>query len=481
MGGLPKKAHILSSLRQDDPVLLALDSGALLFRPGTLPAGQLEQLQASARGIVAAYNSMSFQAVAVAAADLGAGLDFLLDMQKHSRFPWLSANIVTGSSNRHIFTPYTVLAAGDLRIGVIGLTGPEAAELLSGKDNALLLPWSEALPPQLALATELSDMLVLLSSLPPAENKQIAERFPEIHIILQSGTGNNNMAPHLVNNSLITWVENQGRHAGLLDVQWNLQEKRWQDPAEQELLLGRKNEMDGILWQLGRFRSQGDPETVYRDQPHRLRTYHALIDRQKALQKEISRLESDLSRQAVDSRKATFSHRFYAMDRKVPDHPEVRAIVEATTREVNSIGGRVASGIGGSQPVLPALPLPAGYAGNRSCRQCHESQWNTWRASRHARAYDTLAAKNQEHNMRCLPCHVTGGFVRTGPEIINHAEELRAVGCESCHGPAAGHTITPAQNKPPRLATGLCFGCHTPDQSPDFNITEALARLGCGG
>jgi len=480
LGGLPKKAQILSSLRQDDSALLALDSGALLFPSVTLPAGQLEQMQAKARGIVAAYNKMSFQAVAVAAPDLAAGLDFLLDMQKQSRFPWLSANIVDRSTNRHIFTPHIVLAAGDLRIGVLGLTGPEAAELLSDQDNAVLLPWPEALPPQLALANEKSDMLVLLSSLPPAENKQIAERFPEIHIILQSGTGNSNMAPQLLNNSLIAWVEKQGRHAGLLDVQWNPREKHWQDPAEVDLLQGKKNEMDGILWQLGRLRSQGDPETVYRDQPQRLRTYHALVGRQKTIQEEIGRLGADVSRQAAGSGKATFGHRFYAMDRKVPDHPEVRAIVEATTREVNSIGGLSASGIGNSQPVATILPLPEGYAGNRTCRECHEGQWNRWRTSRHARAYDTLAAKNQQHNMSCLPCHVTGGFARTGPELINHAEELRTVGCESCHGPGAAHASAPVQNKPLRLATELCFGCHTPEQSPNFKVEEAVARLGCG-
>lgn len=481
MGGLPKKAHTLSSLRQSGPPLLALDSGALLFKPGKPAAGQLAQLQATARGIVAAYNGMAFQAVAVAGADLGAGLPFLLEIRKESRFAWLSANIVNRSRNRHIFTPSTVLTAGDLRIGVIGLTGPDAAELLNDKDDAVLLPWPEALPPQLARAKGATDMLVLLSSLPEAENKRIAERFPEIHLIFQSGTGGSNMAPHLVNNSLIAWVEKQGRHVGLLDVQWNPREKRWQDPAEENLLQGKKREMDGILWQLGRFRSQGDPEIVYRDQPLRLRTYHALVGREKVLRGEMEHLEAGLARQARESGEATFSHRFFAMDKKVPDQPEILAIVEATTREVNRIGGKAASGIGNSRQVVPALPLPEGYAGSRTCRECHDGQWNRWRASRHARAYDTLSARNQQHNMRCLPCHVTGGFERSGEELVNHAEDLRAVGCESCHGPAAAHTRTPVRNKPPRLATELCLRCHTPDQSPNFKVEEAVGRLRCGG
>ena len=461
--------------------MLALDSGALLFKEEKLPPDQREQLMVTAQGIVAAYNTMSFAAVGVARQDLAAGLPFLLAAQKKANFPWLSANLLNRSDHKPWLKPHTLLTAGGLRIAVIGLTAQGSDSIFTEKDNAVIAPWEEVLPKEIAQLRGRAEMTILLSSYPPAINRKIAEAHPEIHLILQGGNSLGNIPPERVNNTLITQVEAQGKSVGILEVHWNAQNKRWEEPGAKNLLTDKKNEMDRLGWQINRYRRHGEPEQAFKDQPEVLEAYNDLLARQKLLEEEIVRLTAEQkAREARSQKLSSYSFHFEAMRKELPDNPAVRAIVDGTTSEVNRIGkAAVKAKISESTAQQPTGSSGA-YVGSSACTSCHAPQFAKWRGTQHATAYDTLEAKGQQFNVQCLPCHITGSAAQTGQEMLALAHDLHQVGCESCHGPGRLHTAQPKVAKPDRPVMAICLRCHKGEHDDKFNFAEAIGRLRCG-
>ena len=462
--------------------MLALDSGALLFKDEKLPPDQREQLAVTAQGIATAYSKMSFAAVGVAGQDLAAGLPFLLALQKKASFPWLSANLLSRTERKPWFKPHTLITGGGMRIAVIGLTGQGSDSLLPEKDNAVIAPWEEVLPKELVQLRGRADMTILLSSFPAAINRKIAAAHPEIHLILQGGSTQGNIPPERVNNTLITQVEAQGKSVGILEVHWNKQSKRWEETSAENLLTDKKNEMDRLGWQINRYRKHGDPAQAFKEQPQVLEAYNDLLARQRLLEEEIGRFTAEQNtREANRQRFSSYSSRFEAMRKELPDNPAVRAIVEATTNEVNRIGkaaakARIADSTGQNQG-----GVSGNYAGSTACTSCHAPQFAKWRGTQHATAYDTLETKGQQFNVQCLPCHITGPAAQTGQEMLALAHDLRQVGCESCHGPARAHTLQPAAAKAGQPTMDTCLRCHIGEHDDRFNFSEALSRLRCGG
>ena len=481
MGGLPKKAQQLEAIRGAKKPVLALDSGALLFKEEKLPPDQREQLTVTAQGIVAAYNKMSFAAVGVARQDLAAGLPFLLATQKKSCFPWLSANLLTRTDHKPWFKPHTLITTGGLRIAVIGLTAQGSDSLFSEKDNAIIAPWEEVLPKEITQLRGRADMIILLSSYPPAINRKISEAHPEIHLILQSGNGQGNTPPERVNNSLITQVEAQGKSVGILEVHWNAQSKKWEEPGSENLLTDKKNEMDRLGWQINRYRMHGVPEQAFKNQPEVLEAYNNMLARQKLLEEEIVRLAAEQkAREASRQKLSSYSFHFEPMRKDLPDNPAVRNIVDATTNEVNRIGKAAGKTRIAETAAQQQGGLSGNYVGSTACTRCHAPQFAKWRGTQHATAYGTLEAKGQQFNVQCLPCHITGPAAQTGQEMLALAHDLRQVGCESCHGPGRAHTLQPAVTKIGQPTMDTCLRCHIGEHDDRFNFAEALSRLRCG-
>lgn len=135
------------------------------------------------------------------------------------------------------------------------------------------------------------------------------------------------------------------------------------------------------------------------------------------------------------------------------------------------------------------------YEGAASCKMCHMTPksgaaYKIWQASKHAKAYATLASEeakaigkklgiaDPQKSEKCLSCHVTAAGVDAkllGPKYS--IEE--GVGCESCHGPGSEYkskkvmdglfakTIEPASVGLILPTEENCKKCHN-DKSPTF-------------
>jgi len=155
-----------------------------------------------------------------------------------------------------------------------------------------------------------------------------------------------------------------------------------------------------------------------------------------------------------------------------------------------------------------AYAQDATYVGNKQCKICHNKadegeQWNKWKASKHAKALETLSApeakaaadkmkvaKPAAEAPECLKCHVTAFDEKTGAAPATIAKE-DGVQCESCHGPASLHvadgkkfksgdkTIVMSAHIKRGADEAICKTCHN-EGSPTwkgFDFKQASATI----
>ncbi len=113
------------------------------------------------------------------------------------------------------------------------------------------------------------------------------------------------------------------------------------------------------------------------------------------------------------------------------------------------------------------------YAGAESCRACHESEWDAWSRTKHAHAFESLAATDDWSNARCIGCHTTGATDKSFLDADSMDPARLNVQCEECHGPGAAHVASPG---PLKANPKRCTVCHDPVNSPGFEWTSYLER-----
>jgi peroxiredoxin len=142
------------------------------------------------------------------------------------------------------------------------------------------------------------------------------------------------------------------------------------------------------------------------------------------------------------------------------------------------------------------LPMSAGIVGSAACKSCHAREYEIWSRSPHARAVESLRAKDKEDEADCLRCHVTGfgrpgGFAkgdRATPE-----NDLARVGCESCHGAGAEHVRSGGKQAAGIVGLSdkcescvilkICGSCHDDANDPEFrfHVAQKIDRQRHGG
>ncbi|MEW6593251.1 MAG: UshA-like (seleno)protein [Thermodesulfobacteriota bacterium] len=471
MGGLSKRAYQIDKLRETGRPLLLVDGGGLLFKAATVAPDLAPQEKMAAQGLAEAYRLMRYDAVGITAQDLAAGLPFLQELAKQHKVPWLSADLTDRATGKPLFPASLTRKTGNLTIGIFALAGPAAAPALLPGDQAMVRPWQEVVPALLASLRKSADLILLLSGLPAAENEALARHYPGIHLIVQAGDeGATSQPPRQVHNTLLLQTEKQGKYMGVLDIRWGASGKWGEDRTR--LLATKQGELDRVQWFIRSHQRKGDPAEIYRNAPGKLAAYQEFVAQEQSLHREIRRLQQEIVKGEGHS-DALADHRLLALTTDLPDHPAVQALVEKTTRDMNRLGQELARAQLERNRAVTADPGP--LVGWQRCADCHRTEADFWRQSRHARAYETLRAREQHFNQGCLPCHVTGPATTTLPA------PLQAVGCESCHGPGRDHSADPKQPMIKRPPAQTCLGCHTPDQDDSFDYARDLLRLNCPG
>jgi hypothetical protein len=471
LGGLSKKAYQFEKIRglYEFPYL-TVDGGNLLFKHERVAPALLQQMTITAKGITDAYNLMQYDAVAVGRYDLGAGLSFLKKEAARAKFTWLSANLVHKSDKKPIFSASLIRKFGNLSVGIIGLTN----------ENAVILPWQEVLPEQIADLSSRCDLLILLSNHTTGQNQEIAKYFEDIHLIIQSTPRSGNSAPKLINKSLIAQTGKQGKYLGWMLIDWQ-KSKTWGRKGAIKELATKKQELDGLNGRISRIERREKEDNLPANS-----SYQKLLRSRERLLSSIIFLENELyDLRETGHAPSTFENNFIALDIKLPDQPDVERIVKTIKQNINQAGRNKAAKAATSadRPELSIEKLA--FIGWQVCAQCHKPQTDFWERTNHSSAYQTLVEQEQQFNLDCLPCHVTAEYETTRISnnesvLLSLPSVLQQVGCEICHGPGKAHAASQEPSQISRKpSASICLKCHTPENDEEFNYENDLERIAC--
>jgi 2',3'-cyclic-nucleotide 2'-phosphodiesterase (5'-nucleotidase family) len=195
--------------------VLVLDGGDSLW--GSQPSPPTTRSQGLV--VVKAMNLMGYDAMALGPTELQLGTGILHQLVESGHFPIVSANVLRPADHDDLedppwLAPYTVVRAGDVPVGIVGLTRIVVAEqfgFLMVVDPAPYLPrYMQELEPQ-------TDIVIVLSSLGWDDNLRLAEAAAGIDLIIgSSGT------------SVVTQRWQSGRTG---TVVWQLGTQAWENPG----------------------------------------------------------------------------------------------------------------------------------------------------------------------------------------------------------------------------------------------------------
>ncbi len=143
--------------------------------------------------------------------------------------------------------------------------------------------------------------------------------------------------------------------------------------------------------------------------------------------------------------------------------------------------GKFPQGPHPTQAKNPTLNLS--FVGSDKCMSCHAAEYAVWKQSGHGHAMEALETVAKRPSLRnfdgeCVVCHSVGFGFKTGYRDAITTAHLQHVGCESCHGPGAGHVANPKDAK--LLSLQSPWRQEPSDRLPNLETMEKLAKLPLG-
>jgi 2',3'-cyclic-nucleotide 2'-phosphodiesterase (5'-nucleotidase family) len=323
LGGLSEKYYQISRITGSttDPAIL-VDSGNLLYKNGN-SATSNNSADIIAEAIAAAYGVMEFDAVAVGSADLAGGLKVLQKSAKNG-LPWTSANLLD-SEGAPLFPPYRTVQAGTYLIALIGMTD---ANTVTSKDYLIKDP-PQSLAALLPGISKQADIIILLSSLSDPLNKSLAQRFPELDIIIGGDASRGNLTAAQTGGSIISQTAGRGQYLGVLKINWrNLS---WGEPPSASLSQ-EKARLKSISRQINRLTASGSKTS-----PGYQKRMSQLQDAKTALIDKISALENQAEKAPASPEFNSYQNTFIALHNSGRTNPQINQIVSEAKKKINAL------------------------------------------------------------------------------------------------------------------------------------------------
>ena len=467
-GGLPRGVALVEKLRKEDPALLFVDAGDLLFENASPPSKQLlTQRQMKAQVLAQGDALLHAAARAVGQRDLALGPKFLVDTA--AGVPLLDAGFAPAPGVRA-----TLLAdAGGVQVGLFAAGfEPDVPRVIAAR------------------ARELRDQgarLVVLLLHPRGENTFTAAQalLPAaqeagVDLVVLGRRDDPATDPNRREAGVppLLAIEGHGQSFLRVDVHLGQQERGAASPPAAGRSGGplqlapsaddRAEELKAFDVRIARFQSQLEQVPQRRVQLEA--KIKELQDRKAAL------IAAPLPAPAAGSSWARAT--FLPLEDKVGNDAAAQKLVDGYDAKVAEINLAEAK----TQP--EACPRPArgeaAYAGANACIECHQDETEFWTQTRHAHAYETLVAVKKQFSLDCIRCHVTGwqqpgGVCRIdktgvgGAGFEGRGAGRRDVQCEDCHGPGSEHVRDPPEHIQGKVTASMCMRCHEPANSPKFD------------
>jgi hypothetical protein len=181
---------------------------------------------------------------------------------------------------------------------------------------------------------------------------------------------------------------------------------------------------------------------------------------------------------------ANYLHRDVMLDEAIPDDPAALKITTSAREAFTKVqraaiapaprGGRAADSLERQRATLARL---SSFAGSDACASCHQAEHATWKESKHAHAMHTLEAAERHVDPSCTRCHSVGQGLPGGFRNVSLTPRLADVQCESCHTAGKAHIANPSAPYGAVTVPDACVGCHTKENSPDFDFASYWAKI----
>jgi cytochrome c554/c'-like protein len=469
LGGLDHLAAFVDSQRGEAPHALMLAAGPLFYLDTKIDPKKATQDRAKADAIADTLKLVHLAAWAPGFNDWVEGTD---TFAAHARAA--GATPLAGGMQAPDVVAGTVVAAGGVKIGVVGVSDPKSR---SGQPpEGVRPPAAEAVPGLVAaevkrLGGEGARVFVALAAMPRGAALRIADAVPELNLLLvgkpgADGDGNTGDAPpELIGSTLVVETANHGQTLAVVDIYLRdsgvgpvklADAGGVQKAAQVAALSSRIRELENRIndWERG---GKVEPKDI--------------AARKADLEK--LRAERDaLEKEQPAPHGSFFRYRVQEMREELGDQQDAAARILAYYKHVNEHNKTALADL----VPLPAAEGTAGYIGVEACTECHQEERDVWNKTPHAHAYKTLVDGFKEYNLECVGCHVTG-YGKAGGSTVTHVDKLIDVGCEVCHGPGSLHAKKPDAKglvvlKPE--AKGCVEQCHHPPHVDGF---DAVAKM----
>ena len=171
--------------------------------------------------LIESSNVMGYDALGIGDDDLSLGKEFLMEISKKAKFPFLSSNLIEEQSKKPLFSPFILKKVNGLRIGIFSLLSPDffAGPGDPRKKGLTLRPPVETAQNIVKELRPKTDLIILLSHLSYPKDMELAQTVPGIHLIVGSHTGINLPHPPIINqHTVILQTAAKGMYGARLDL-----------------------------------------------------------------------------------------------------------------------------------------------------------------------------------------------------------------------------------------------------------------------
>jgi 2',3'-cyclic-nucleotide 2'-phosphodiesterase (5'-nucleotidase family) len=235
---------LIDQIRSEDP------EHTILLDAGDVFQGTYVSNSTYGKVVMAAMNVAGYDAWTLGNHEFDWGQEALNELIAEADFPALAANLVdtkTGGLPDNI-KPYTIVPAGGVRVGVIGLTYPDTPTI-NRPENVEGLEFRgavESVQDHITEVQDQSDVVILLSHLGYDADRALAQAVDGIDVIVGGHTHLFLERPAQVNGALIVQAGAKGAVLGRLEVTVDLATGEVVDYARGDVLLPVSNDVTEV-------------------------------------------------------------------------------------------------------------------------------------------------------------------------------------------------------------------------------------------
>ena len=178
-GGLARVATLKQRLTRDGATTLMLLAGDFLSSSVASTIFKGEQM-------IAALNAAGLDIATLGNHEFDFGADILLQRMAEARWQWVVANAIDRTTGKPVggAPPYIVRTVGPLKVAILGLSSTEGLPANRLDRLEISDPLRAAARYLPVIRRERPDVIIALTHLTFEQDRQLAERFPEIDLII---------------------------------------------------------------------------------------------------------------------------------------------------------------------------------------------------------------------------------------------------------------------------------------------------------